>query len=95
MFRLPEEKDIFIAYKYPGNYEELEQIYGRGGVVKELKGYEGKRICILQAIDESQNCFLSPVDENEKSNRSKEVFQVFQLICLFKLETSKRSSGDF
>lgn len=79
MFRLPEDKDIFTAYKYPGNYEELEQIYGRGGVVKELNGYEGKRVCILQAIDESQICYLSPVDEKEDSKAPKEIFQVLQI----------------
>ena len=76
MYRLPEDKDHFVAFKYPGNYEELLQNYKPGQIVTELKYNEVKRICILQGIDESRNCFLSLVSNQGDTKSPQNIIQV-------------------
>ena len=78
MYRLPEFKETFVASKFPGNFDELVKKYRTMGIVKELSQVFAKRICILHAIDESKNCYLSLLGSDDPNAPPPVIFQVTQ-----------------
>lgn len=73
MFKLPTTKEEFIAKKLPGDYTTLLTKYQAEGIVDELDAYDEKRLGVLNAINDKDICYISPMytDPNVK-----EVIQV-------------------
>jgi len=65
VFKMPEDEETFVNKGFPGNYNELKQKYNPGELVTEANTYKAKRICLLKAVDDNDNCYLVRLGEEE------------------------------
>ena len=63
VFKLPKDEGTFINKKLPDDYKDLLAICEKEGLVRELKLYKIKKVCVLKRIDKNGNCYLISVKE--------------------------------
>jgi hypothetical protein len=86
VFKMPEDEETFVSKGFPDDYNELKTKYNPGDLVTEANTYKAKRICQLKAVDDSDNCYLVKLNEEDS-----EIIKVIQPNIV---ETHKRSKAN-
>lgn len=89
MFRMPPDEDIFKLRQLPGIYSELAKKYAPGDLVSEMDSNIVKRICVIKAIDQDEDCYLIPVEQVD--NEKPQLIKVFFFSDEKNIEKSFRS----